>query len=88
MIPTEHDTEIVNIGHPSVVYISGQGSVRGFRDEDRSLIRFLNIPYAVVTDRWRRASPVKPWLGVRDATRYGYITGVSFRALYPLQLQN
>ncbi|KAF9313548.1 hypothetical protein BG003_005086 [Podila horticola] len=71
MIPTEHDTEIVNIGHPSVVYISGQGSVRGFRDEDRSLIRFLNIPYAVVTDRWRRASPVKPWLGVRDATRYG-----------------
>ncbi|KAF9142432.1 hypothetical protein BG015_000891 [Linnemannia schmuckeri] len=71
MIPTKHNAETVNVGHPSAVYITGQGSVRGFRDVDRSLIRFLNIPYATVTERWRQASPVNPWLGVRDATRYG-----------------
>ncbi|KFH74031.1 hypothetical protein MVEG_01244 [Podila verticillata NRRL 6337] len=71
MIPTKYDTETVNFGLQSVVDIPGQGSVRGVRDEGRSLARFLNIPYAVVTKRWRQASPVKPWLDVRDATRYG-----------------
>ncbi|KAH7042496.1 Alpha/Beta hydrolase protein [Linnemannia elongata] len=71
MIPTTDNTETDNIIHPSALYIPGQGSVRGFKDADRSVIRFLNIPYAAVTDRWRQATPVKPWLGVRDATLYG-----------------
>ncbi|KAG0055039.1 hypothetical protein BGZ89_002514 [Linnemannia elongata] len=71
MIPTTYDAEIVNIGHPSAMYIPGQGFVCGFRDANRSVIRFLNIPYAAVTDRWRQATPVKPWLGVRDASLYG-----------------
>lgn len=71
MITTTYETETVIVRHPTVVNIPGQGSVRGVSDEDRSLIRFLNIPYAVVTERWRHASPVKPWLGVRDATHYG-----------------
>lgn len=81
MIPTKYIAETVNVGHPSAVYIPGQGFVRGFRDADRSLIRFLNIPYATVTERWRQASPVKPWLGVRDATRYGYITWVFLKSV-------
>ncbi|KAF9558309.1 hypothetical protein EC968_007191 [Mortierella alpina] len=71
MILTKNNAENVNIGHPSTMYILGQGSVHGSWDADRSLIRFLNIPYATVTDRWRQASPVKPWFGIRDATRYG-----------------
>ncbi|KAF9420696.1 hypothetical protein BGZ76_004063 [Entomortierella beljakovae] len=71
MIPTKNNAEAVNVGDPSMVYIPGHGSAHGFLDADRSLIRFLNIPYAVVTDRWHQASPVKPWLGVRDATCYG-----------------
>ncbi|KAF9335981.1 hypothetical protein BGZ91_010229 [Linnemannia elongata] len=71
MIPTTDNTETDNTIHPSALYIPGQGSVRGFKDADRSVIRFLNIPYAAVTERWCQATPVKPWLGVRDATLYG-----------------
>ncbi|KAF9294031.1 hypothetical protein BGZ88_004563 [Linnemannia elongata] len=71
MIPTTDNTETDNTIHPSALHIPGQGFVHGFKDADRSVIRFLNIPFAAVTDRWRQATPVKPWLGVRDATLYG-----------------
>lgn len=88
MIPTTDNTETDNIIHPSALYIPGQGSVRGFKDADRSVIRFLNIPYAAVTDRWCQATPVKPWLGVRDATLYGYVARIILRASCLLQHQN
>jgi len=71
MIPTKHDIETVTVGPPTVVNIPGQGFVRGIKDKDRSVVRFLNVPYAVVRERWRRTSPVKPWPGIRDATCYG-----------------
>jgi hypothetical protein len=41
---------------------------------DRGVAIFLGIPYADTTagaNRWRPPQPVKPWSGVRDATRFG-----------------
>lgn len=44
------------------------GKVRGF--EKQGVVQFRGIPYAT-TERFRPATPVEPWGGVRDATEYG-----------------
>ncbi|KAK5815719.1 Alpha/Beta hydrolase protein [Linnemannia elongata] len=62
---------IERIGDSPIVNIPDQGAVQGTRDELRGLTRYLGIPFAVVNKRWRKAASVKPWLGVRDATRPG-----------------
>ncbi|GJJ77455.1 hypothetical protein EMPS_09814 [Entomortierella parvispora] len=71
MASINHPPETVVVEPTMVVNIPGQGSVRGVRNKDSDLVRFLNIPYATVTKRWRNASPVKAWRGIRDATHYG-----------------
>jgi len=43
MIPTKNDTKTVTVGPPTVVNIPGQGSVRGIKAEDRSVVRFLKM---------------------------------------------
>ncbi|POM23299.1 Para-nitrobenzyl esterase [Actinomadura rubteroloni] len=61
----------VAAGHRDVVRTDA-GNVRGVVDGVRRA--FLGIPYAAppVGDlRWRAPQPVRPWAGVRDATRYG-----------------
>ncbi|KAK5827838.1 Alpha/Beta hydrolase protein [Linnemannia elongata] len=56
-----------------VVSIPNLGSVRGLlnSDTDNKVAKFLNIPFAIVEERWRPATKVQPWSGVRDATKLG-----------------
>lgn len=58
-----------------VVSIPNLGSVRGLlnSDTDNKVAKFLNIPFAIVEERWRPATKVQPWSGVRDATKLGYV---------------
>jgi len=54
------------------VTISDCGTVRGIQANTQStVIKFLNIPYATVTERWRPAVKAAPWTGVRDASVQG-----------------
>ncbi|KAF8925881.1 hypothetical protein BGZ52_006353 [Haplosporangium bisporale] len=55
----------------TLVDILHNGLVQGVADERKNVIKFLNIPYATVLKRWRKASPVESWQGIRDATRPG-----------------
>jgi len=56
-----------------MVSIPNLGSVRGVlnSDTDNKVAKFLNVPFAVVEERWRPATKVQPWDGVRDATKLG-----------------
>ncbi|WP_235967473.1 carboxylesterase/lipase family protein [Streptomyces mesophilus] len=57
--------------HDTVVHTTG-GLVRGERTDAGR--QFLGITYAeppVGRLRWKEPQPVRPWLGVRDATSYG-----------------
>ena len=57
---------------PGLIVETRDGLVGGVREG--SMIEFLGIPYAAspVGDlRWRPPHPVKPWPGIRDATKYG-----------------
>ncbi|GAA0552926.1 para-nitrobenzyl esterase [Rhizomicrobium palustre] len=48
------------------------GKLKGV--EENGIVRFLGIPYAappVGELRWKAPQPVKPWLGVRDASQFG-----------------
>ncbi|KAK3813059.1 MAG: Alpha/Beta hydrolase protein [Benniella sp.] len=54
------------------VDIPGCGTVRGIQADTQSTVaKFLNIPYATVTERWRPAVNAAPWIGVRDASVQG-----------------
>lgn len=54
-----------------VIHILGLGAIRGQRDEQVPVVRFLNVPFATVSKRWRPGIPVKEWEGIRDATKPG-----------------
>ncbi|CAO3574878.1 unnamed protein product [Mortierella alpina] len=56
---------------PPEVTIPGLGKVKGVLDEEHAVVKFLNIPFGVVNERWRPASEAEPWTGVRDATKNG-----------------
>ncbi|KAF9424153.1 hypothetical protein BGZ94_008084 [Podila epigama] len=56
---------------PPRAHIPKQGTVEGILDADSGIVRFLNIPYATVHERWRPASKPEPWDGVLDATKQG-----------------
>ncbi|WP_245769361.1 carboxylesterase/lipase family protein [Streptomyces indicus] len=59
------------VDHDTVVHTTG-GLVRGERTGQGR--QFLGITYAeppVGRLRWREPQPVRPWLGVRDATSFG-----------------
>ncbi|KAF9568875.1 Cocaine esterase [Mortierella alpina] len=60
-----------DIHHPEIT-IPGLGTVRGVLDSAHPVVKFLNIPFGVVTERWRPADKVRPWQGVRDGTKNGY----------------
>ncbi|KAF9271761.1 hypothetical protein BGZ68_003104 [Mortierella alpina] len=64
-------TEFQGNQHPEVT-IHGLGKVKGVLDEEHPVVRFLNIPFGVVNERWRPADKAEPWQGVRDATKNGY----------------
>ncbi|KAF9946131.1 hypothetical protein BGZ70_003392, partial [Mortierella alpina] len=53
------------------VTIPGLGKVQGVLDDEHAVVKFLNVPFGVVSERWRPASKAEPWKGVRDATRCG-----------------
>ncbi|KAF9429304.1 hypothetical protein BGZ76_001514 [Entomortierella beljakovae] len=54
------------------VNIPGCGVVQGVQVEEQpSVAKFLNIPYATVQERWRSAVKATPWSGVRDASVQG-----------------
>ncbi|KAF9957085.1 hypothetical protein BGZ72_002187 [Mortierella alpina] len=59
------------IQHPEVA-IPGLGKVKGVLDDELAVVKFLNIPFGVVNERWRPADKAQPWHGVRDATKNGY----------------
>ncbi|KAF9929267.1 hypothetical protein FBU30_001749 [Linnemannia zychae] len=54
-----------------VVTIPGLGAVKGLFDKDNKVAKFLNVPFGVVEKRWRPATKVQPWTGVRDGTQLG-----------------
>ncbi|KAF8928904.1 hypothetical protein BGZ47_001373 [Haplosporangium gracile] len=56
-----------------IVSIPNLGSVRGLlnKETDNKVAKFLNIPFGLVEERWRPATKIKPWDGVRDATKLG-----------------
>ncbi len=65
-------TSGLGAGEP-VVSVTG-GQIRGVRLEDGTSAAFRGVPFAAppVGDlRWREPMPVKPWEGVREATRTG-----------------
>ncbi|KAF9125460.1 hypothetical protein BG015_004893 [Linnemannia schmuckeri] len=55
-----------------VVHIPGLGAIRGQRDEQVPVVRFLNVPFATVSKRWRSGIPVEEWEGIRNATKPGF----------------
>ncbi|KAF9568874.1 hypothetical protein EC968_002808 [Mortierella alpina] len=57
--------------HPEL-NISGLGTVKGILDEAHSVVKFLNVPFGIVNERWRPAAKAGPWPGVRDGTKNGY----------------
>ena len=58
----------------SDIVTTASGAVRGTFADANNIVRvFKGIPYAeppTGDNRWRAPSPVKPWVGVRDASRY------------------
>lgn len=70
---TSSSHKTISTMNRSLVDIPLHGLVQGVLDERKNVIKFLNIPYATVLKRWRKASPVVSWQGIRDATRPGYI---------------
>ncbi|GJJ69329.1 hypothetical protein EMPS_01675 [Entomortierella parvispora] len=59
---------------PPRVDIAKQGTVEGKLDPLKHVVKFLNIPYATVQERWRPAIKPEPWSGVRDATKQGPVS--------------
>lgn len=53
------------------VNIPKQGIVEGKLDSLKRVVKFLNVPYATVQERWRPAVYPEPWSGIRDATKQG-----------------
>lgn len=64
---------------PPRVDIATQGTVEGKLDSSKRVVRFLNIPYATVQERWRPAIKPQPWSGIRDATKQGYVCVIQGR---------
>ncbi|KAF9981775.1 hypothetical protein BGZ75_006885 [Mortierella antarctica] len=60
-----------DIQHPEIT-ISGLGMVKGALDEAHPVVKFLNVPFGVVSERWRPAAKAGPWQGVRDGTKNGF----------------
>ncbi|KAG0238219.1 hypothetical protein BGW42_006499 [Actinomortierella wolfii] len=55
-----------------IVHIPGLGAVRGERDKQVPVVRFLNIPFGKINKRWNPASAAEPWEGILDATHMGF----------------
>ncbi|KAF9897721.1 Cocaine esterase [Lobosporangium transversale] len=53
------------------IHIANQGVIQGALDPNKDVVRFLNVPFGVVQERWRPAVKPEPWTGVRDATKLG-----------------
>lgn len=64
------ESEVIH--HPKIA-IPGLGTVRGVIDRVHPVAKFLNVPFGVLTERWRPADKVRPWQGVRDGTKNGYV---------------
>lgn len=53
----------------TVAYVETRnGTLRGFRE--RGIFKFLGVQYGECR-RWRTATPVQPWRGVRNAVQFG-----------------
>jgi len=59
--------------HQPTITIPSLGAVKGVLDDVHPVAKFLNVPFGVLTERWRPAEKVKPWQGVRDGTKNGYV---------------
>ncbi|KAG0309286.1 hypothetical protein BGZ98_003888 [Dissophora globulifera] len=54
------------------VNIPDCGTVQGIQAETRpNVAKFLNIPYATVSSRWRSATKASAWTGIRDCSALG-----------------
>ncbi|KAF9165263.1 hypothetical protein DFQ26_000366 [Actinomortierella ambigua] len=55
-----------------LVSIPGLGKVKGVVVEEQpKVVKFLNVPYATVPERWRPSIRAQSWQGVRDCTQQG-----------------
>ncbi|KAG0041343.1 hypothetical protein BGZ83_001967, partial [Gryganskiella cystojenkinii] len=59
---------------PPRVAITKQGTVEGILDPSKNVVKFLNVPYGVVQERWRPAVKPEPWTEIRDATKQGPVS--------------
>lgn len=65
-----HSKDIIIANDTSIVKITG-GKIRG--SMQNGIYQYLGIPYAEAKERFVKASPVKSWKGIKDATQYGAI---------------
>ncbi|KAI8602073.1 Alpha/Beta hydrolase protein [Dissophora ornata] len=56
---------------PSRIHLAKQGTIEGSLDPKKKVVRFLNVPFGTVVERWRPAVTPEPWTGIRDATKQG-----------------
>ncbi|KAF9289481.1 hypothetical protein BGZ68_009285 [Mortierella alpina] len=54
-----------DIQRPQIT-IPGLGIIKGILDEAQTVVKFLNVPFGVVTERWRPAAKAGPWQGVQS----------------------
>ncbi|KAG9070484.1 hypothetical protein KI688_008020 [Linnemannia hyalina] len=40
-------------------------------DKNNKVVKFLNVPFGLIEERWRPAAKAKSWDGIRDATKLG-----------------
>ena len=65
-----HVNDPVTALDASIVQVTG-GKIRG--SLQNGIYQYLGVPYGDAVERFVKASPVRPWKGVRDATIYGPI---------------
>jgi hypothetical protein len=64
---------LVGCQNPIIVSIPGLGLVKGLQESPQDPVKFMGIPYADNPKRFEPSTMVKPWHGIKDATKFGNI---------------